>query len=136
MVYIGPHAVTPIFQEPLPTVDTEYEKNENGYISFSCVVSGQPLPNITWVKDGSQLVLREGQQVNEVQVEDTAVNSTLFLSLLSEVDSGEYWCKAENTLGETEMQMVFALNVFDESKKFCLMHQAKLSASLTLHRKS
>ena len=57
---------------------------ENERVTFRCIASGNPTPNITWVKGG--LIVSTG---------DT-------LSLTAERNlSGKYWCLANNGLGIT-----------------------------------
>lgn len=89
-------------------------------ISFSCIVSGQPTPNVTWLKDGQPL-LKDPMDytVNNSFVTgcfrrgdpEEPLNSTLFLSRLVKEDSGVYTCRAENKLGEAEMRTGYALEV-------------------------
>jgi len=57
---------------------------ENERVTFLCTASGNPTPNITWVKDGSTL-----------STGDT-------LRFMADRDlSGKYWCVADNGLGIT-----------------------------------
>ena len=56
---------------------------ENEEASFHCAAIGNPVPNITWIKDG--ITVAKGD----------------FLSFVANRDqSGEYWCKAENGLSK------------------------------------
>jgi len=57
---------------------------ENERVTFLCTASGNPTPNITWVKDGSTL----------------STGNTL--RFMADRDlSGKYWCVADNGLGIT-----------------------------------
>ena len=83
-------------------------------ISFSCTVSGKPPPTITWLKDGQPLLDKRVSQ-REIsgfaEFQDSAINSTLFLSVLTEQDSGRYTCRANNELGQTDMKVAYNLVV-------------------------
>jgi len=57
---------------------------ENETVTFHCNASGNPTPNITWVKDG--LTLSTGDTLR---------------FRAEKVLSGKYWCVVDNSLGVT-----------------------------------
>ena len=75
------------------TFDPEAEiKSEGENLTLSCNATGNPVPTISWTKDGSP-VNQSGRisfSADEKQLTITNVNRT---------DSGEYRCMASNSLG-------------------------------------
>ena len=68
---------------------------------FKCSVSGYPLPDIVWIKDGIELNTFDNdkyEQLIEVFGNETEKNSTLVINDIEPSDGGFYWCKANNTL--------------------------------------
>ena len=74
-----------IFTVPLP----QHVVEGNG-VSLFCSATGNPQPNITWTKQGSNIVLSSSE--------------TLILTNLMRGDSGAvYMCKVQNILGSQEV---------------------------------
>ena len=59
---------------------------ENNNVTFHCNATGNPRPNITWIKDGSLTVLHQGETYSIVNIQRQA--------------AGDYTCTAWNGLGE------------------------------------
>lgn len=71
-------------------------------------------------------------------LEETALESTLYLSWLSEKDSGSYWCRAENRLGKIDMTMGYTLTVqgqgLPEIGKLHACHMCVQVSCASVHR--
>lgn len=64
-------------------------------ISLTCPTQGSPPPNITWKKDGKELVSGNGYVIDNK-------GTLTILEALTE-DSGRYSCLAQNVAGEEEV---------------------------------
>ena len=58
--------------------------NEGDPLQLTCKASGQPIPTITWTKDGQQL------------------GKTLNIQKSKRTDAGKYVCKADNKVKEAK----------------------------------
>ena len=58
--------------------------NEGDEATFHCAAMGNPVPTITWIKDGAPL---------------DSGNTLSFIA--DRTQSGEYWCSAENGVGSS-----------------------------------
>ena len=67
------------------TKPSDQTVTENETVVFSCAATGNPTPQITWIKDGITV--------------GTANNLTF---AASKNDSGKYWCSASNRLGDVK----------------------------------
>ena len=95
---------------------------KGGNLSMSCPISGIPLPEITWLK-------------NEVSIKE---NSTEYLLLdggwtlvirdADELDSGRYYCLAQNEAGENEK--AFDVQVWGEALTIIIMYVLKSIKSI------
>ncbi|XP_064617043.1 cell adhesion molecule DSCAM-like [Liolophura sinensis] len=59
-------------------------------VTLPCLVSGDPVPEVTWLHDGVEI-----QESDQLRV----VNNNLHLLEVTVMDSGNYTCKAKNTAG-------------------------------------
>lgn len=84
--------VTPEFPEEFPS---DFNASAGGNVTFSCIATGLPEPNITWYKDGQEIV--DGVNTT-VLLRRTA--STLTLQNVDHSDAGVYWCNGSNFLFE------------------------------------
>ena len=66
---------------------------EGDNVTLSCNASGNPLPAISWTRDGS--LVSSGDQ----RISFEARNRRLTITNVSRVDSGEYRCVADNSEG-------------------------------------
>ncbi len=81
-----------------------------------CIASGDPLPNITWLRDNIPLNPNLDKRLEIRQTEtdgfdnfDRAVESVLTINNARETDAGYYSCRADSEAGETELTNVFQL---------------------------
>ena len=64
-------------------------------VKFECKVTGNPEPQLTWMKNGQDIV--EGRKIKIKQYDGTA---SLILDDVSERDIGTYTCQATNPVGK------------------------------------
>ena len=69
---------------------------------FSCVVGGDPSPQITWVRQGGRVSYVPASE------EDAAV---LRIKNVSEAEAGKYVCQAENIAGELTSPAFLSIQV-------------------------
>ena len=65
-------------------------------LALKCSAIGSPHPQIDWYKDDSRIVVGSGTQINETEIDDTTLVSTLVILSVTEADSGTYECRVEN----------------------------------------
>ena len=110
--------VDPVFME---LTNVQRSVKHMASTSFSCIVSADPITLVTWFKDGIPL-LKSAKILIQVMVTAdftkqarVTINSTLTLLALTAKDSGQYWCKAQNTLVTKEMEAKYQLIVQNSS---------------------
>lgn len=77
---------------------TELQNQEvqDGYpVSFDCVVTGQPVPTVSWFKDGRMLEEDDHYMISE----DQQGGHQLIITAVVPGDMGVYRCMAENSVG-------------------------------------
>ena len=85
-----------LFIDP-PTITAHPQgatKTEGDNVSLSCNADGNPLPIISWTKDGFSLDTSGNSRISF-----SGKNRTLIILNASKRDSGEYRCVAKNSLG-------------------------------------
>lgn len=63
-------------------------------MTFSCNVTGNPVPTISWVRNGSSISTRFNSRISF-----SAGEKQLTITNLNRTDSGQYRCVANNSLG-------------------------------------
>lgn len=74
--------------------DHEYELGDK--ISLLCIAKGDPMPRISWYKDGSELVPHQFTRIVEWKMNATYVKSKLEIDPARQLDAGTYECHANN----------------------------------------
>ena len=65
-------------------------------ITLICNTEGSPLPNITWYKNGIEIVETSNLNITEQILGSQRISSELTLSYVTRLDDGVYWCNATN----------------------------------------
>lgn len=65
-------------------------------VTFSCSVTGSPIPSITWLHDNN--TISNSDSITIVTQEQT-INTTLTIASVQQSDTGNYQCRAENDGG-------------------------------------
>lgn len=60
------------------------------------MAKGDPLPHISWFKDGVELYSHPYIQISEWKVEEDTMKSKLEIDPARQMDSGTYECQANN----------------------------------------
>ena len=76
------------------------------------MVSGIPLPSITWEKDSVQLSSGSRVTISHTSINSSAVSSLLRIASIDTSDDGSYTCRASNTVGGANASI--ALHVLGE----------------------
>ena len=97
------HTASPMITVPLEDVNiTVLEQMDN--IELRCTARGVPAPSITWYRGNVPLTGAETRvMITDSMATSDAdgflfVNSTLLISPSERLDSGMYWCTAENVV--------------------------------------
>ena len=69
-------------------------KTEGNNVTLSCNATGNPVPTISWTRDGSPLDTNDNSRISF-----SADKEQLTMTNVSRTDSGEYRCVAENRVG-------------------------------------
>jgi len=76
-----------------------------------CSVEGNPMPQLTWLKDNKTLLA--GDRISFRTEEEGPENSTLVISPVLAEDIGQYVCRMDNTDGERPFQTTTSVRVKD-----------------------
>lgn len=95
------------------TVGSEVTVLTQSQINITCVVSGIPKPNITWLRDGERLEAEEG--------------SFLVLNIQDVNDAGRITCQAENMAGKAALSTIINVIGREKKKKFQIQSLNKFS---------
>ena len=71
-------------------------------VSFSCNASGNPTPTFSWIKNGSPI-----NTTANARISLSAGSKQLYITNVNRVDSGEYRCVANNSVGAVNSSAAF-----------------------------
>ncbi|XP_008183778.1 zinc finger protein 569 isoform X2 [Acyrthosiphon pisum] len=74
----------------------DYEYVLGHKIVFVCVARGNPRPQITWYKDGTELYYHYNHHVHEWNIAEDSIKSKLEIDPGTQMDAGVYECSADN----------------------------------------
>lgn len=74
--------------------DQEFELGDK--ITLLCVAKGDPVPRISWYKDGAELVMHQFSRIVEKRFNTTVIKSKLEIDPARQLDAGTYECHANN----------------------------------------
>lgn len=74
--------------------DHEYELGDK--ISLLCMAKGDPIPRLSWYKDGTELVPHQFSRIVEWKINSTFIKSKLEIDPARQLDAGTYECHANN----------------------------------------
>ncbi|XP_062862308.1 myosin light chain kinase, smooth muscle [Trichomycterus rosablanca] len=78
---------------------------EGTKIMFTCQVSGQPAPTVSWVKDGAVLRQRLG-----ISIQQKDSLHLLSVETVHKTDAGQYGCTAANNVGKATCSWTLTVN--------------------------
>ena len=102
--YLAPPNVSPTGMNPGPA-------NMTMPITFTCHATGEPLPNITWYFNNTELVFpHTTYEMNLTVVNTTTVSSSLTVYNVEPSDIGLYTCLASNDAGNVNVSGMLTPN--------------------------
>ncbi|XP_073259129.1 hemicentin-1-like [Porites lutea] len=91
-----------------PSEFSEHPQNrtvlEGLNVAFSCNASGNPTPKFSWTKNGSPI-----NTTDNARISLSAGNKQLNITNVNRVDSGEYRCVANNSVGAVNSSAAFLI---------------------------
>ena len=92
-VELDKHMAPPAFAKPIAGLDAK----EGSLAHFEVVVAGQPLPQVTWFREGHQIVPSK-----DFQVRKEGNKHQLIIQKVMKEDAGIFTCRATNPAGAAE----------------------------------
>lgn len=102
---------TPTFSKELK----DLKITDGDTLTLSCIVIGDPEPQVTWSKNGKPL---SSSEVVDLKYKNGI--ATLRINEVYPEDEGEYVCKAINSVGTAETKSKITIK-----RKFCLVKMMK-----------
>ena len=103
------------FRPKFRKIPVDREAQEGQMTRFDCVVTGRPIPELLWFRDGTQV---HDDQLHKIVVNEDGIHS-LIIHAVQPFDTGHYTCIARNKAGEDTCQV--NLNVHRKSSfLFCV----------------
>ena len=85
-------------------------QNEGDTTSFTCQVTGEPVPTISWYFNGDLLVNGTEHMISTMLLNTTTINSTLKIMNVQSSDVGTYKCNATNVVSNDTSSGVLTVN--------------------------
>ena len=73
-------------------------------LSLTCSAMATPRPRLVWYREDSRIISSSRTQINDTEIGDSTLFSTLVISSVVQGDSGTYECRVENDAGTTSLQ--------------------------------
>uniref|UniRef100_A0A3B1KDH4 Neural cell adhesion molecule 2 n=1 Tax=Astyanax mexicanus TaxID=7994 RepID=A0A3B1KDH4_ASTMX len=96
--------VPPVLSVPQEAFNATADYQES--VTFTCITSGSPDPEVTWLRKGRQIERSEQYMFNMLE----GGKSTLTIKNIRQGDGGPYTCRASNKAGSKESEIL--LKVF------------------------
>ena len=114
-------AVPPtIAQATDDTVELSPMLMEGETLSLTCSAMGTPRPRLVWYRGDSHIIISSRTQINETEIGDSTLFSTLVISSVVQGDSGTYECRVENDAGTTSLQYQVVVSECINSLVYCV----------------
>ena len=86
-------------------------ENETNLVTFSCQVTGEPVPTIIWYLDGVMINVSSTSKYNVTSsIHGTMITSIITIMNTQSSDAGIYTCEAENFLGSSRSSGILTIN--------------------------
>ena len=90
---------------------TDLLENETLSSTFTCLVVGEPVPNISWYfNDVTLFVLNSSKYQISNSINGTMIESFLTIMSVQSSDVGKYTCHAENIVGMDQSSGILTVN--------------------------
>ena len=115
------------FRPKFRKIPVDRDAQEGQMTRFDCVVSGRPIPELLWFRDGIQV---HDDQLHKIVVNEDGIHS-LIIHAVQPYDTGHYTAIARNKAGEDTCQV--SLNVQRELS--CSFFMALINHMYNVHTK-
>lgn len=115
------------FRPKFRKIPVDRDAQEGQMTRFDCVVSGRPIPELLWFRDGIQV---HDDQLHKIVVNEDGIHS-LIIHAVQPYDTGHYTAIARNKAGEDTCQV--SLNVQRELS--CQFFMALINHIYNVHTK-
>ena len=102
-----------LFPLVTPTISPEVmdqTQDEGDTASFTCQVTSEPVPTISWYFNGTLLADGATHAISEISVNTTTINITLTIMSVQSSDVGTYTCNATNVVSSDTSSGVLTVN--------------------------
>ena len=118
------------FRPKFRKIPVDRDAQEGAMTRFDCVVTGRPIPELLWFRDGTQV---HDDQLHKIVVNEDGIHS-LIIHAVQPFDTGHYTCIARNKAGEDTCQV--NLNVHRKSFILYVIHKVSRLNRVNVKHKS